>query len=112
VRLHPAWEVFDDDHASAAARTKGPRLRQFDRFCRLVDLRYRDQRTGAGDIGLAAGAHEHPSPCSSADTDFQWCEALQSPDGRDVAIAGLSATLSHVAGRPSLRGYIYVPILQ
>ena len=58
ARLHPALEGFDDDHAPAATRTRRPRLRQFDWFCRIVYLRHREQRTGACDIGLAAGARE------------------------------------------------------
>jgi hypothetical protein len=51
-------EGLDDDHASAAARTRRSRLRWFDRFRRLGYRRHREQRTGAGDIGLAAGGQE------------------------------------------------------
>ena len=58
ARLRPALEGFDDDHASAAARTRRPRLRWFNRFIWLCWRRHREELPGACDIGLAAGARE------------------------------------------------------
>ena len=56
--MAPALEGVDDDHAPAAARTRGWLIGWFDRFSRLNGRRCSEQLPDAGDISLTACARE------------------------------------------------------
>jgi hypothetical protein len=79
ARLPPALEGLDDDHAPAAARPRRSWLRWYHRFSRFNDRRHREQRTGAGHIGLAAGARE-PAVVSHAVKALQQHVQREAPD--------------------------------
>ncbi len=57
-RLHPALQRLQNDHAAAAAGTRRPWVRRFGRLGWCCCRRHRQQRPGAGDVGLSPGAGE------------------------------------------------------